>query len=122
MNSEFCCEEMKVFVDGVKQNEGGEIYKGENCPDELILYGSGTIMSANLIFRFCPYCGKLLDPSMPLVTKDKFVGQVAKVVLASELDCTSSGLRRPAALAEAVDKVRAIVRRAMASDGVIAKN
>ena len=112
-----CCEEMEAFVGEIRKAtavypEPCVFWKEDGSLDEL-----GTFDGVpNLVFRFCPYCGKVLDGERSLVTKGDLLKQLRQAVDLAEASKMGPPLRRTAELEEAVDKIQRIVDKALASD------
>lgn len=126
MSNKYCCEEMEMFVQAVNEvvadTEGaatlGLSFEGD-APDELIIRNDPRdkdFYIPNVIFRFCPYCGRMLTASRELTTDDDFLRGVCQLLKQPEL-ASGRGPRRQGALEEFVDQVQALAERAI-SDSV----
>jgi len=125
MNDNFCCEEMEMFFASVKgvlevteeDKIIGFVFENDE-PVELIIK-SDQVFIPNIIFRFCPYCGKMLDLERKLTTKNDFLGCVVKALRGVNFQ-ESSLTRRMANFEEAMDSIKESAERAI-SDEVAAK-
>lgn len=111
-----CCEEMEMLVKGLKENSGGvsnTLYWNGNVLEELNVGDA-----PNIIFRFCPYCGKVLDGDRTSTTKGDFLKQLRQAVAISEASKMGTHLRRAAELEETIDRFQKIVDSVAALDFV----
>ena len=114
-----CCEEMEAFAGEIKKAiaaypEPCVFWREDGTLDEM-----GTFEGVpNIVFRFCPYCGKALDHERSTVTKGDLLGALRQAVALAEASKMGSPLRRTAELEEAIDRVQNIVIAATTGDFV----
>lgn len=128
MINRLCCEEMEILVQSLKEAvassevECGVVVSYEDeMPDELTIKTSDekVMFIPNIIFRFCPYCGKMLNSERKLTTSNEFLLGVGKALRGINFKETSL-TRRLANFEEVLDVIRQLAERAI-SDEVASK-
>ena len=122
MNHQSCCEEMGELLKSVQADEscGIKIFANEGDPCEIGIVNDGGSYVPNVILRFCPYCGKILDKSQITMTNNDFLNELSEIVFSEELE-GEEPLPLPRAqvvFEETIERVRGLVRSAIASQDV----
>ena len=122
MKEQYCCDEMRELVKSMIKGQTGltevKLFFDDNKIPEEMAFGrldsKEEWLYPNLIFRFCPYCGAVLQKS-EVKKDDTFVGKLASVVFDTDLDQEIPPQNKAALLQDAISKVRTIVRGASVS-------
>ncbi len=123
MSNKYCCDEMHEFLKsvGVALATSDEpivetkvFVDGEGILEEIAVGGEKHFIP-NLVFRFCPYCGSVLQKT-EIKKDDSLVGRLSTIVFDGNLDDPKASLQsRMCALQEAVAQVRTVLKSSVAS-------
>lgn len=125
MQGRFCCEEMTEFVRSLEKagdelKETKVFFDANSVPEEMAMgLSCKTVFIPNIIFRFCPFCGTLLqgDGCKTEQKDDSVVGKLSAIAFNSDLDDDSSSLACKLAMTqEAISQMRAILKNAVVSN------
>ena len=108
-----CCEEMTVLVETISETsiEGVKISIDEHAPTELSL-APAEYFVPNIIFRFCPYCGKDIQPGKGKMLKTQFLEHLVLMVEGEKIEEGTSSHRKSVILEERLDGIKSLIRRA----------
>jgi hypothetical protein len=120
MRSEYCCEEMREFVRSCGEaqdsfKESKVYYDSNGTPEEVAITTKDKYVP-NIIFRFCPYCGTLLQKNDVPETNDTVIGALTKIVFNKELDDNSAlPSYKNALLQDSLIQLRSLLKNAAVS-------
>lgn len=123
MSGKYCCDEMHEFMKSVgaayrddsEPISGTRVFVNEDDVLDEILVGAKNHLIPNLVFRFCPYCGTVLQKT-EIKKDDSLVGRLSTIVFDGNLDDPKASLQsKLCALQEAVAQVRTVLKSLVAS-------